>query len=468
VRSEPEPVSWNCRYAVVAPQDDLQPVATRHLPAAVVGTLARRMAGVQPGQLGDSQLAAAERAVIDWLAAAIGGSALPLVRGFTQALGPLSGPSRLVGVAGGAAVPLAALANCLASHALEIDDIYAPGRIHPGAPVVAAALAAADPVCAGGERLLRAIIVGYEVACRVAVDLGPAHCRAWQTTGTAGAMGAAAAAAILHEFDEPQFAAALSLAATLAAGLQSGFRPDGLSKPLYVARGAEAGVLAVLAIGAARHLADGWRGGSDTTGLAGWPACSASLGHRLAVEQVTVKTYPCCGDTFAAIDAAIDLHRRGVRLTDVHTVEVTTYQSALDAARRGNPATPEDRKFSLPFVTLAALRNGVITEDCFADGLGIDDRLAHVSVAADPVFDAAFPDRRGARVVVTTRNGSRQVAEVADRYGSPANPLTDDALEAKYFQYASPVVGNQSAYLLSAVRGLRSGGSVRDLVLADR
>lgn len=127
---------------------------------------------------------------------------------------------------------------------------------HPGAATIAAALAACQEQGLSGERLLKAIVTGYEVSTRIGVVLGRAHYQYWHSTGTVGAFGAAAAAGSAYGLTQAQFAHALGTAATFSAGLQQAFRTDSMSKPLHAARAAEAGVLASKA--AWRGLTGAW------------------------------------------------------------------------------------------------------------------------------------------------------------------------------------------------------------------
>ena len=60
----------------------------------------------------------------------------------------------------------AALANGMLAHADETDDLHAPSRTHPGCAVIPAALAVAERVGASGERFMRAVVLGYDVAAR--------------------------------------------------------------------------------------------------------------------------------------------------------------------------------------------------------------------------------------------------------------------------------------------------------------
>lgn len=140
----------------------------------------------------------AKRAVIDWHAALLPGALGPPAMMLEKALGDEldRGPSKLA--LGRRATPrAAALINGTAAHSMEVDDIYREAIYHPGAPTIAAALAAADAEGASGERFLRAVIVGYEISTRIGVAMGRAHYRFWHSTGTAGTFGAAAAAAAI-------------------------------------------------------------------------------------------------------------------------------------------------------------------------------------------------------------------------------------------------------------------------------
>ena len=65
----------------------------------------------------------------------------------------------------------AAFLNGALAHSLDFDDTHAAGSLHPGAPVIPAALAAGEMAGASGADVLAAIVAGYEVTCRVALAL---------------------------------------------------------------------------------------------------------------------------------------------------------------------------------------------------------------------------------------------------------------------------------------------------------
>ena len=305
----------------------------------------------------------AVRAVVDWVSAVVPGSVLPSSRILADAAGSGTGVCRLVPSGTRADVRTAALLNGAAAHAAEVDDIYRDALYHPGAPTIAAALAVAEHADAAGADLLRAVTIGYEIGARVALAVAPAHYRNWHPTGTAGAIGAAAAGAEILQLDELRFGHALAIAATMAAGLQQTIRTGFMSKPLHAGHAAETGTLAALAAG------QGLTGALDVLeGAAGFGVATAGitelrvdgLGDPFCVTETTVKCHACCGHTFAAIDAALELRAGGVRAEDVTRVEIETYQVATEVAGHASPAGTEQARFSLAYTVAAALVLGTV------------------------------------------------------------------------------------------------------------
>ena len=65
-----------------------------------------------------------------------------------------------------------ALANAMMGHVDETDDSHLAGMFHPGCGIVPAALAVAEQAGLGGEDLIRAVALGYDVGARIAPALG--------------------------------------------------------------------------------------------------------------------------------------------------------------------------------------------------------------------------------------------------------------------------------------------------------
>src|SRR5436309_2458670 len=113
----------------------------------------------------------AKQCITDTVAAVIFGYDLPwsrMVVAFAEKNGA-GGQSRILGRgAGRVHAPAAALANGALAHAFEMDNLTWPSTgVHPGATLLASALALAQERGRGGRELITAIVAGAEVMIRI-------------------------------------------------------------------------------------------------------------------------------------------------------------------------------------------------------------------------------------------------------------------------------------------------------------
>lgn len=398
----------------------------------------------------------AERALIDWYASYYPGLAMPSVKILADVLSDDfdRGDSRIVG--GRQASPrAAALFQGTAAHAAEVDDSFRDAMYHPGAATIAAALSMAHTCRASGTDLLRAVVLGYEISTRIGVVLGRPHYKFWHNTGTVGVFGAAASAASLLRLDASAYAHALAIAATFSAGLQQAFRLDAMAKPLHAGRAAEAGVMAAqLAAQGMKSSLDVLEGEAGLGNAMGqgtdWTQVGQTLGEDFHITRLTFKNHIGCGHTFAAIDGALELQRiHGFRHEDIESVSLGVYRPTLDIAPHVDPHTADQARFSLHYMVATALVHGSVRLYAFEperlnDGV-TRALMKRIAKALDPEVDAAFPGRRGARVVIVLRDGRRLERLQPDRKGDPELPLSDMDLNGKLLELASPVIGEASA-----------------------
>lgn len=415
----------------------------------------------------------ARRALIDWFAALLPGSRLPPATLLVHALADEMRETGAIVYANGrrASLRSAALINASAAHTVEFDDIFRDAVYHPGCPVIAAALAAAQALGADGAALLKAIVVGYEISTRIGLAVMPSHYRFWHTTGTIGTFGAAAAVATMLMLDARAFVHALATAATFAAGLQQAFRSDAMSKPLHAGHAAEAGALAALGAAAgvtgALDVLEGPAGfGAAMSAAPDWSRATEDLGECYNITAMTFKNHGCCGHIFASIDAMLALKRaHSLTPTTIARARIGTYRTALDVTDRPRVATAFEGRFSTQFCVASALVHGSVRLDAFTP-----DRLAdpvvqalmpRLQMAVDPECDAAFPRRRSAVLEVETADGRLLRHFQPTRKGDPDAPLSDAELADKFFELAVPMVGRASAEgLLGKLRMLDPGDPV--------
>lgn len=421
----------------------------------------------------------AKRAVLDWLGAVYPGTrvspATNLVRAHSAELG--RGNSSLPGLDTTAFPSLAAWINGSASHAVELDDIFRDAIYHPGCPVVAAALAVGEAQACSGREILAAIVTGYEISTRVGTAVQPAHYRYFHTTGTVGCIGAAAAAVtLLKPADAIVAGHALANATTFASGLQQAMRSDAMTKALHAGNAASVGVRVAQAAAAgvtgAADMLEGEAGfGAAMAGRVDWPLATDGLGQRYNITKMTNKVHACCGHTFAAIDAALVLRaRHGITPARIRSIEVSTYQTALDVTGNFDPRSAFEAKFSLPYVVSHALVHGAVRLDAFdsahLQSPAIRFLMCQFSLRADVAMTARFPSVRSARVTIVTNDGLVFEEFAPYRRGDPEAPLTDSELDAKFEELAAPVIGRKRALLLRDKVWALEDLSIADLELA--
>ena len=140
---------------------------------------------------------------------------------------------------------IAALLNGISAHVIELDDGHRIGMLHLGAPVISALLAVYEKEKFSCHDFLKGIIIGYEVAIRLACCVQPdCKLKGYHATGTCGTVGAAMAIAAALHFDFEQMKSAFSAAITSAAGVLEMIEGDTEMKPYNAGRAAMDGLTA--------------------------------------------------------------------------------------------------------------------------------------------------------------------------------------------------------------------------------
>jgi 2-methylcitrate dehydratase PrpD len=451
--------------------------------AAVSHTLADFLSRATWADLPRPVIVDTQRSILDWLGSAMAGSIEPPARMAQQVVSGLGACDEATVFSGRrSSAAGAALANGVASHILELDDIHKGSTVHAAAPVIPAALAVAERENADGRAFILAVALGYEAALRIGEAVNPSHYKFWHPTGTAATFGAAAAAGSLLGLDERAMLDALGSAGTQAAGLWE-FNADGaMSKHLHPGKAAFNGVLSAdlarAGFTGATSILEGARGfframssGSDETRV------TDRLGERWKISENCYKIWSCCGHTHSAVDVAVALRReRGWKdnaaLDDLSAVHIETYGPGFEIVKQMNPGTPFQAKFSIAYCVAAGLLYGGATldafsEDHFVNGALDDDDVAGllsrttVSVADD--LTAKYPAAWPTRVTFTFADGSTVTRASDFPVGNPENPVSTEQLEEKFASLVAPRFGDDVARrALEVVRSLESIGDVND------
>ena len=404
---------------------------------------------------------------------------------------PLLAAARSLGLAAGNAAVFgdtarytpagAALLNGALGHSLDFDDTHAAGSLHPGCPVIPAALAAGEMSGASGADVLAAIIAGYEVTCRLALALpaGDHYQRGYHPTATCGAFGAAAAAARVFGLDAAGVAGALGIALSTSAGSLQFLANGAWTKRFQVGWAAMAG------LSAATLAREGFKGASDALdGKHGFLRTYApnpvpelaikDLGAKFELMQTAVKPYPSCRFGHAAIDAALALRAElSLQPDEIEAVTIGQSESGMllvgePLDKKANPENVVDGQFSAPFVVSAAFVTGVMGWDSYKllDDPQVRALMPKVTCHRDPDVQAEFPANMSAKMTLHAR-GQTFTRMVVVPKGEPSNFLTDAELRAKFHGLAAPVLGeartNQLADALLAIDAAPNLGALMRL-----
>jgi 2-methylcitrate dehydratase PrpD len=356
----------------------------------------------------------------------------------------------------------ATLLNGALGHSLDFDDTHADSSLHPSAPVVPAAYAAAEMTGASGKDLLAAIVAGYEVCCRLGNALDPTahYARGFHPTATAGVFGAAAAAGKLFGLSAEHIQSAFGVAASQAAGSLQFLTNGGWNKRYQVGAAAMNGLIAATLakngfIGAANAI-EGKHGLLvGYTDNARPEKAVAGLGSVYETMKIGVKPYPACRYTHAAVDGILALMREHhLAAEEIETVSIGLHQNGITLtgaplAEKRKPRSIVEGQFSMPFAAAVAIHAGQFGWDDYKylDDPVVTALAARVNVDRDERLEG-LRHPFGANVAVTTQTG-RFERHIPDPSGEPESFPTAEEITQKFSILATPVLGNKASLLLS-------------------
>jgi 2-methylcitrate dehydratase PrpD len=426
--------------------------------------LARRIHAFGRADVTGKALSAARTAIIDTLGVTLAGSAEPCVRILLETPGVADAPgtASIFGTNRKTSALDASLVNGTASHALDYDDFSSPMGGHQSVPLVAPLMAVAEERRLSGEALITAYVIGIETEIRLARAVNFHHYdKGWHPTATLGVFGAAAALSHLIGLDADRTAVALSIAASLAAGVKANFGT--MTKPLHVGHCCRSGLFAVLlaergisANPSAVEHKQGFLNAFNGPGTYDIDKIFAGWGTPLEIESrsMGLKQFPCCGSTHPAIAMALALvHEDHVNADEIEAIHIQPHRRRLPHTNNPDPRTSLEAKFSVQYAVARALLDGAVRLAHFEGDAHRDPRILRLlSVTrTDPHPDMPeeSPHQFGAEVTVTLRGGrvlSRRVDDLVGRGGD--SPLSSDELWEKFYDCSKRAIAQTDVMAL--------------------
>ena len=357
----------------------------------------------------------------------------------------VDGPATIIGTRRKTTPEMAAFANGAAFRYLDFNDTYV-GRfaVHPS-DTIAACLAVGEAEHASAKDLITAIVIAYEVNCRL-VDAVDISARGWDPP-VLGLPAVALAAGRLMKLSPDQLVHAVSLAINDHIPLAQ-TRVGVLSDWKGIAA-AEAGRNAVFA---ARLARAGLAGPAPIfEGTAGFfqqvtgPATVdvEAFGGRdvpFRVHKCSLKPYPAVIYTQTAIVAGIEIAKEVGALDRIAAVEIATtrrgHQRTASEPEKWSPTTRETADHSLPYITARAMFDGDITNESFAPEKFRDPAILAFMQKIKVAEDAALTARGGGavptRVTAILLDGQRISREVDHAPGFAERPMSRVDVERKF------------------------------------
>ncbi len=376
--------------------------------------------------------------------------------------------STLIGI--GVKVPcnVGAWVNAIMASTLDMDDGAwgATGhKGHAGGIVVPSSLAVAERQNATGKDLIKAVVVGYEIALRTGWMMAKTvdHPLA---SGTPGAYGAATAAATLLGLTSEKIVNALGIAEAHCPWYRGeAFYPVSMTKEV-MGWGAMTGVTAALL---AQQGFGGRRTVYDLPNYDRKPL--ETLGKEWEILILYFKPYSACRFCHPSIDGVLKLAKEH-NLSANNILKITVgvlFARLAESLANYRPANPWQAQYSIPFVVGAALVDGEIGPEQIAENrlgdkaiLSLADK---VRLVADPEVEALWPRYQGGRVEIETKDGRKLEAFIDSPRGAPENPLSEDELSGKFRKLAAIALGpDKTEDLIKCLNRLEDLGSVDELV----
>ena len=372
--------------------------------------------------------------------------------------------------------PYAALMNGTMGHGFELDDSHSKCFLHPGVVIIPAALAVGEKECVNGKKFLMAVVLGYEIMCRLGLVLGISHAmRGHHATGTNGTFGAAAAAGKLLNLNEEQMASALGVAGSFSSGLKEFYLRGDMVKRLHAGRAAEGGVMA------ASLASRGFTGPSTVLeGKYGYFNVFSDDSNLLKLKEnlkkeweilnINVKPYACCRGIHATIDGLLVLAKKyNMKPKEIEKIVVGTNRKA--AEQNSGPGTESimAAQFSIPFSAALTLLKDIEDPSIYNETTLKDENVISLSKRVEVVNSIEGPGMEEARVAVELKDGQKYSIEIKNPKGNPENPFSPKEIIEKFKKLTRGLIPDKTAEKITdTILHLDTVTDIKDLCKLNR
>ena len=441
-------------------------------------------AGLSYDDLTAQAIHGAKRSIVDSIGCALGAfDAEPVkaVRALAQKI-TATNPATLIGTRIRSSPEQAGFVNGTMIRYLDFSDDYFGSHSLQAGPHpsdnIGSLLAATESMRGNGRTMILGTVIAYEV-CAQLVDHITLGSKGWDYPVMHSAATSLGAGKVLGLTKE-QLHSALGLALVANICLRETRKGElcvwkGLAGP----NGSRAGLMAAqLAQAGITGPAQPFEGTAGFMKQLDTPFKLGDLGGNggvpYKIEGVYFKYLPVVYSIQLPVFTAFEL-RQKLKLDDVESIVVyadshLAYNDIFSPAR-WDPKTRETADHSGPYLLGAALVDGEITEETMTPRRFRDPTILalmkKISVKEDPVYTAARSHTHHCRIEATLKSGKVVAAHQINPKGHPANPMSDQELEAKFLQQVGErLPAAQARKLLDALWNLEKSENLETLLAA--
>lgn len=367
---------------------------------------------------------------------------------------------------------LAILASALISHSVELDDGHRYGTAHPAVVVIPTVLAFGEKQHSNLSKILKAIIIAYDVMLRISKSINPSHLkRGFHSSSTTGTIGSAAAASVIMGFDAERMTHAMAISGLFSSGLQEMLHSNPSVKALQVGHSAKSGASAALF---ANHNIKGPL--SLLEGQHGWLKAMtddfkenellSELGTRWEIMNTYTKLYPTCRHCHHALDLAIEAFNMGFDIDRIKHITVRTYYVGIvEVGIIKKPKDIEEAMFSLSYAVTIALKKGFLKIENLEDYLEDPQIIAFsssIEIIEDEGMNTKYPHERGCVLEITPYDGETFTLMTHLPKGEPDTKLSDEEYVGKFKSITSNYVDDK---FVDNMYDLIMGSNENDVVI---
>ncbi len=347
---------------------------------------------------------------------------------------------------------LAAFANGAMVRYLDFNDTYLSAEpAHPSdniAPCVAVAQAAGK----GGKDLIAAIVLAYEIQCRLC-DADSLRRSGWDHV-VYGALSSALGAGKLWDLDADQLEHALGLAGVCnIATRQTRTGQISMWKACAFSNAARNGVfaadLARRGMTGPFEIFEGPKGLMNQLSIPKAADVVLADGGDYMINKTYIKFWPAEYHSQSAIDAMLQL-RSEIDLDKVEEIHIGSVEAAVSIIgsepEKWRPTSRETADHSMGYCTAVALIDGDVTRDSFKEERLSDPKILELldktKITEEPELNPGYPKGIPNHITVTMGGGKKVDKRVDFPRGHAENPMTDDEVVSKFKRLAQGVISD--------------------------